>query len=180
MIYSVTEVLNRYQDFSHVPPDRLFLASERGTAVHDACLLKIARGIPPMNISDECEGYVLSFQRWFERYVAEVILTEERLVDADLGISGQIDLFCKGKSSYLLVDLKTPVTKNKSWRLQLAGYKHLLNNQFPEIPEKEIKVGSLRLHPEGKAPKMDWYEESYLQDFNYFLQALNLHRYFNS
>jgi hypothetical protein len=180
MIYSVTEVLGKYQDFSHVPPERLALAGERGTAVHDACLLKIARGIPALSIPDECAGYVESFQKWFHSRCEEVIFSEERLVDINLGCSGQVDLFCKDGAAYFLIDLKTPITKNKSWRLQLAAYKHLVVKRFPEIPESIIIPASLRLHPEGKTPKMDLYTESYLEDFNYFLQALNVHRFFNS
>lgn len=182
MIYSVTEVLQPWADFSHVPPERLFMASERGTAVHDACLMKTARGIPAIGIDEECAGYVESFQKWFDHFVDRVFFTEERLVDVNLGISGQIDLFCKAKDgTYPIIDLKTPVTKNKSWRLQLAGYRRLVIQDHPSIPEWLIKTGSLRLDPKGKAPKMDWYkQDTYLRDLNYLLQALNLYRYFHS
>lgn len=173
-IPSVTEVLNPWVDFSHVPPDRLLLASERGTRVHAACEA-YALGIwsPIDSIEEDIRYYVWSFRRWFDTQVAEVLLVEARLTDDRLGYTGQIDLAVVLRTAeVVIVDLKTPVTKSKSWRLQMAGYLNL----YP----RASKAGSLRLNPEGKVPKMDWYDGSAAQDLAVFLSALNCHRYFHS
>jgi hypothetical protein len=176
MIYpSVTEALKPWSDFSHIPPAVLEAASLRGTAVHDICA-NIARGLLVMNTPPEAEGYVASFRRWFDFMVDDVLLVEQRLVDPDFGYHGEPDLIVKSKSEgIILIDNKTPVQKLITWRIQLAGYRNLAvkNDITPD------RVGSLRLHPDGKTAKLDYYENS-LTDFNYFLQALNLYRLFNT
>lgn len=174
---SVTEVISPYTDFSRIPTDVLQKASKRGTAVHDICLLRIARGEFVMGIDPDHQGYIDSFRRWFDKIVDTVIATEERLADIAFGFHGQIDLLVKAKhGEILLPDLKTPLSKSKAWRVQMAGYKHLVD--ISDYPNPD-RVGSLRLSPEGKTPSMEWYEKG-AEDFNIFLSALNCYRFFNS
>jgi len=176
---SVTRVIAPWTKFDHVPEDVLTRAAERGTRVHEACRA-IAEGIGffPMSEEDRAiAGYVQSFRLWFEAVVKECIFTELELLDDHFGFVGHPDLLViSHEGERLLIDLKSPVTKSKTWRLQLAAYAHLCREAgyFPD------KIGSLRLHPEGKPPRMDWYEESTLQDFNVFLSCLNAYRFFNS
>jgi hypothetical protein len=176
MIYSsVTEVLKPWSDFSRIPPAVLEAASARGTIVHDICA-NIARGIFVMNVPEEAARYVASFQRWFDFLVNEVLLVETRLVDTDFGYHGEPDLIIKAKhGEIILVDNKTPVQLVKTWRLQCAGY----NNLAEKNGMKPDRTGSLRLNPDGGIAKMEYYQNS-LTDFNYFLQALNLWRLFNT
>lgn len=176
---SVTRIIAPWVDWSHVSPERLALAAERGTLIHDACrAVALDIGWFPITAEGrEITGYVQSFRRWFEAVVREVIFTERELSDDRLGFIGHPDLLVMSKDhEKLLIDLKSPVTKSKSWRLQLAAYGHLCE----QAGHRPDKIGSLRLHPEGKAPKMDWYEGSRLQDFNVFLSASNVYRFFNS
>lgn len=171
---SVTEILKPWSDFSMIPPAVLEAASVRGTAVHDACAT-IARGLPVLSMSQEIEGYVESYSRWFELMVDEVLLVEERLIDVAFGYNGEPDLIVRSNhQEIILVDNKTPVQLLKTWQLQCAGYYNLAVKQGI-TPDK---CGSLRLHPDGKIAKMEYYGNS-LNDFNLFLQALNLHRFFN-
>jgi len=175
MIYaSVTEVLQPWTDFSRIKPEVLEAAALRGTAVHDICAT-IARGLPVINTPQEIEGRVISFRRWFDLMVDEVLLVEERLVNTDLGYHGEPDLIIRAKSKeIILIDNKTPVQLVKAWQLQCAGYWNLAVKKGI-TPDK---CGSLRLHPDGGIAKMEYYNNN-LQDFNMFLQALNLHRFFN-
>lgn len=176
LIPSVTETLCPWSDFSHIPAKVLDAAATRGTAAHDACA-NIARGLMVINVPEEIEGYVTSFRRWFDFMVDEVLLVEERLVNTDFYYHGEPDLLIKARhGEIILVDNKTPVQLQVSWKLQLAAYRHLIITNKSITPDR---VGSLRLSPEGKTAKMDYYENS-LQDFNYFLQALNLYRLFNT
>lgn len=171
---SVTEVLQPWCDFSGIPPSVLEAAAARGTAVHDVCAT-IARGLPVFNAPPETDGYVTSFRRWFDFMVEDVLLVEERLVDPDFGFHGEPDLIIKSKAKeIILIDNKTPRTLVKSWRLQCSAYWHLATYKGIE----PVRTASLRLEPEGGIAKMDYYDNS-LQDFNLFLQALNLHRHFN-
>ncbi len=169
---TVTQVISPWADFSHIRPDVLNAAAERGTAVHAACTA-IATGLFPI-FPEQWEGYITSFRTWFDLMVKEVFLAEERMVDMDLGFTGQIDLLCRTTEGLALVDLKTPKPLSRSWRLQLAAYRHLciLAGRTPD------RIGSLRLSAEGRPPRMDWYENS-AEDMCMFLQALNLWRFFH-
>lgn len=175
---SVTRIIAPWVKWDHIPEERLAMAAERGTLIHSACTaISLDIGWFPMtNEIRAVIGYVDSFRMWFDAVVAEVIFTERELSDDRFGFIGHPDLLILSKArEILLVDLKSPVTKSKSWRLQLAAYGHLCE----QAGHRPDKIGSLRLHPEGKPPRMDWYEESRLQDFNIFLNCLAAHRFFN-
>ena len=171
---SVTQVLSPFADFSMIPADVLERSCLRGTAVHDACAT-IARGLPVMNLTPETAGYVDSYRRWYDLMVDEVLMVETRLVDLDFGFNGAPDLVIRAKNQeIILVDNKTPVQLIKSWRLQCAAYCALVSKNGI-VPARS---GSLRLHPDGGIARMDFYDNNQ-GDFNLFLQALNLYRYFN-
>jgi hypothetical protein len=174
-IPSTTEVLKPWNDFTHVPEDRLVFASERGTMIHEHCAAYAMNIFSPLAAHMEehynISGYVESFKRWFRSEVAEVLFVEERRADDRHGYHGQIDLCARLNSGdSVVVDLKSPVTKAKAWQLQMAAYLNL----YPEAS----KAGTLRLHPGGKVPKMDWYDKSATEDFAVFLSCLNAHRFF--
>lgn len=172
---SVTQALQPWADFSRIPPAVLEAASVRGTATHDACAT-IARGLPVINLTLEIEGYVDSYRRWFDLIVDEVLLVETRLVDLYFGYNGEPDLVIRAKNGeVLLVDNKTPIQLAKSWRLQCAAYCALVSKNGI-VPARS---GSLRLHPDGGIAKMDYYQNS-SSDFNLFLQALNIYRFFHN
>jgi len=169
---SVTEVMQPWVNFSRVPPRLLEAAAEICAAY--------AQGIPVigLGLDDERKGYFDSFRRWFDAFVDEVILSEERLFDEQIGFSGEPDLVVRVKKtvggSVDLIDLKTPLGLSKSWRVQLAGYQHLCEVKGIHID----RAGSLRLDPYGKVPKIDWYGGSVNQDFFIFMSCLNAHHFF--
>lgn len=172
-LYSVTEVLSPFADFSRVNPTTLENAAARGSRVHSICAA-IAQDLWVPEIPDECAGYIESFRGWFE-YVDEVVGVEVELKDLDLGFVGHLDLMLKlrGDFDLSITDLKTPVTKHPLWKAQLAAYKHLAEKAGYKIK----RVFSLRLSPEGKAPKVEEYLDS-AQDLRAFLAALTAYRYF--
>lgn len=172
---SVTEVLKPYCDFSSVPAAELDEAAARGTTVHDACA-SIAQGLPLFYIPKKIEGYLQSYIRWFDSIVDEVLLVEERLTDNEFGYHGAPDSIFKTKQGdVILVDNKTPTGLVRAWQLQCAGYYNLA----VKSGIRPDKTGSLMLNPEGKAAKVEYYENS-RTDFPMFLQALNLFRFFNT
>lgn len=169
----VTEIISPWSDFSDIPEATLQYAADRGSRVHEYCA-RIARGEFVMSVDADCAPYVDSFRRWFDSQVLEVLLVEERLEDPGFGYTGQIDLLIQAKSDRLiwLVDLKAPVISYKQWSMQIAAYRHLVEIKG-FLPER---TGSLQLSPEGKTPKMKWYQDS-ATDFNAFLSALSVHNY---
>jgi len=99
---SVTQALQPWADFSRIPPAVLEAAAARGTAVHDACAT-IARGLPLINVPNEIDGYVISYRRWFDLMVDEVLMVETRLVDLDFGYNGEPDLVIMAKNQEIVL-----------------------------------------------------------------------------
>jgi hypothetical protein len=171
---TVTQIINPWMDWSMIPPGTLQYAADRGTLIHDLCA-RHSKGHYVVT-ADEYRPYLESFQQWFELMVKEVILVEERMYDTVWLYSGQIDLLAVLNDGRIaLCDEKTPITTQKSWRVQLAGYHNLckVNGYSP------VCNGSLQLSPKGKMAKMTWYEST-AADLNQFLTDLNSYRYYHS
>jgi hypothetical protein len=175
----VTEVLSHWTDFSKIPADVLDHASKRGSRVHAICAA-LARGEWIAKILPEDAGYVESFKWWLLNVVEKVHIVERRFEDKALGYQGKPDLVVtiKGDSVMTLVDLKTPVQAGKTWAAQLTAYRNLLHRNCFNLDLHGMKTGSLRLSPEGKPPKMTYYENDQ-RDLAGFLAALQCHKYFN-
>ena len=173
---SVTQVLSVYADFSMVPAATLEHAAARGTAVHRACAA-IAQGLWVPSLSEEAIPYVTSFKHWWP-LVQEAYAVEQELVDPAYGYRGHPDLIVRlaGENFARVVDLKTPITKNPLWAAQIAAYINLAKQVIPEGMEIK-RSGTLRLSPQGKAPKYDEYTES-ARDFHVFVAALTAYKYF--
>jgi len=168
---SVTQILSPYVDFSKVPEHILSWATKRGKTVHNICAA-ICQGLWFPSVPSECVGYVESFQRWFERYVEEVVFVEKRFYHPIYQYSGQIDLYVKlEKIGYAVIDNKTPIVDDPTWKGQMAGYAELLKTNKHQLD----KIGTLQLDPNGKVPKMIWYEDR-AKDLNDFLAALTAGR----
>lgn len=172
-LYRVTKILSTYADYSKIPVSILEHAQERGTIVHKVCgnyALGIYSPAP-----EEYKGYIKSFTDWFNEYVDEVLFVEKEFQEKALGFFGHPDigLIIRGDKKPSLCDLKTPISHSRLWRLQLAAYKHLLLKKYPTLS----RVFSLRLDPAGGKPKFKDYTDTYLEDLNIFLSAINVHRF---
>ena len=173
---STTQVISPHIDFSMVPPSVMEIATARGSLVHDLCA-RHAQGewIPPDLIREDCKGYFDSFLQWFE-LVETVHFVEGELIDEVYQFCGHPDIIVtmKGQQFPRVVDLKTPVSRAKSWRLQIAAY-----NRLAEVNNFHVKQsGALRLSPKGRPPTYDEYANS-AEDFNVFLSCLSSWNYFN-
>lgn len=170
----VTEVISTFNDFGFVSKEVLEAACERGTLVHDMCEL-YALDMLIMAVPPHVKGYVDCFKEWFDNYVTEVILTETRLNDDGLKLTGKIDylLKMKGSNQLVILDIKTPVSKSKTWQLQTSAYQKLLD----EV--KGIKVDRrvcLMLSNEGKPAKIIEYTSE--KDIEIFMKAFEVHKFF--
>lgn len=153
---SVTEVLRPYQDFSGVLPEKLDIATRRGSRVHTVCLaIAGGRWAPPL--PEEYEGYRQSFQWWLDSCVTRVYEVEPEWEDEVLGFIGHPDLIVhmKGDRKLTVADLKTPVALKRIWRMQLAGYGRLAEVNGYEIE----RVGTLRLKANGGFPIFDHFKD---------------------
>ncbi|HQP29669.1 MAG TPA: hypothetical protein PLD71_10620 [Syntrophales bacterium] len=171
---SVTQTMGPWTDkvLAKIPEALLDRAAKRGTAVHDYCG-RIALGEWVVGIPTEHQGYVTSFNLWFDSQVAEVILVETRLYDEILMFHGRPDLIVRlVDGRFALVDLKTPVQHHRAWAVQLAAYNHLATGNKYQIDVS----GTLRLDNGGRTPTMKWYTEG-KRPFVTFQSALNVHHY---
>lgn len=172
----VTEILSVYKNFDQVPAHILYQACERGTKVHDLCELYALH----MLIEKPCEevkGYFYSFKNWFDTYVTDIVMVEERLFDRDLFLTGKFDLLCKTKGSdkLVLVDYKTCALSDRSWCLQMAAYSALLYKMHDIEVDRRI---TLRLRKDGSSPILDEYF-NHQNDKKLFFNQLEIYRYFN-
>jgi len=174
--YSATKVLSPYfNPGGKIPQYRLEEAIPRGNEVHRFSTETAKGEWYPKPVL--YEGYCDSFLWWFERCVAEVFLVEKELVDGTLGFLGHPDLLVRlvWNKRPSIVDLKTPATKQKAWRMQIAAYTHLaMVNGYPDLDPG----GSLRLQADGRSPRFDEYQHKHM-DFAAFLSALNVYRFLN-
>lgn len=173
---SVTQVLGLFADFSRIPEATLAAAAERGTRVHAACAM-LAQGLWMPYQEPEIALYVESFGVWMDQAVDEVLDVELKVTDYANGYCGHLDLavIMRGDTLPSIIDLKTPVTKNRLWSAQLAAYRHAYQVQTGSIVSR---VASLRLKKDEGPAIFDEYHES-ARDFAAFLAALNAYRWFN-
>lgn len=171
---SVTQILQPWQDFSHVPPGRLQEAAGRGKEIHAICA-NIALDLWVPDIPDNCKGYIESFRLWLP-VVEGVIAVEKRLYSHTYRFKGRLDFICliQGDKGLTVVDLKSPVAKSKTWPLQTAAYRHLALMEWPNI----TRIATLQLSPEGKSAKLREYTGSMERDFAVFLNCLTAFNYF--
>jgi hypothetical protein len=170
---SVTKALSPYGDFSRIPKDVLAAACLRGGVIH-AAAATYSKGLWVRPLPPSYQGYFDSFVNWFEQYVDQVLLVEARLSCDTYGIIGKPDLACiLVDGRFVVVDLKTPVSEQPTWKAQLAAYRYLVGTTSLGTPE----CMSLILKGNGKAAKAYPYEYSD-SDFAAFLSALNAYRYF--
>ena len=171
-IYSVTEVLGKYFDWSKIPDQILAKACRRGSIVHSACAARALGGYVG-RVPELYSGYLHSFDEWFESNVFKTILCEHRITCNRLGFTGQLDFVFELISGELaLVDIKTPAVHGSSWACQLAAYDYLLKLEGITVD----CMLSLRLKLRGGAALGQRYEGNRANDFNVFLSALNSHR----
>lgn len=172
---SVTRILSPWADFSRVPDDVLAHAAERGTLVHRACACHLT-GVWSPPVTPEIAGYVLSFEQWAP-VVADVTLVEDALVDEGAGYQGHPDLICRlqGDDCLTLVDFKTPLSRAKAWRPQLAAYQALAQKRGLDVR----RLMSVRLKKNAGRPIVNESTATAAHDLAVFRNALACWKYFN-
>jgi hypothetical protein len=172
----VTEIIKPFTNYDKIPFTILNRAAERGTSVHAICAA-LAKGLwlPDSMIDEEYKGYISSFKKWSEEQVEKFLIIEKRYVDDTLEYSGQLDFVveCKNKDIYL-VDIKTSSSPQKTYSIQMAAYKRLL-----EIHDVQIKGAMLiYLNKDGDFPKIHMIND-FTEETLVFISALRCYNYFN-
>lgn len=173
----VTSIIAPYNDFSHVPPDRLEAAALRGTGVHQYLNAYLNDLFLPK--PEGAEGYCDSGSRWIDLNVKRVISAEREYRDEVLGYYGHPDAVLELTTGKIWIpDWKSPLIESKSWALQIAGgYHHLICAAHRYKPENVIP-GALMLDPKGGTAHMKRYDREQDYYFAIFIGLLNAAKYF--
>lgn len=167
----VTSVLSVYQDFSKVNPDVLDYASDRGVRVH-AAIPKILddQWIP---IQEDIKGYIASFEIFKREMIHRTVFCEKTFTCEIYRLTGTLDwggFLVDHPDWFTIIDWKSPLNRQRTWFSQLAAYQYLAREYEPK------RAGSLRLHPKGKLPKMDWADD-YERAWDAYQHGLISYRY---
>lgn len=181
-IPSVTEVLGLYADFSMINPAVLAHACERGTKVHTAIAAHL-QGLWVPALDQEVQQYFNSFRRWADIMLDKVVLIESEGICDCYGYMGHYDsaLILKGDDPYAVsvLDWKTPVTAQKTWKAQNASYCHLVEKHSGIDPRFHIhRTGSIMLSSKGKTAKIHENTHEKNECFNAFIAALTAYKFF--
>lgn len=172
----VTEVLRPFTNFQNVSAYTLEKAAARGSSVHAICA-GIARGgwIPDTMIHESFVGYVESFQQWMKEQVQKFVIIEKRYSDDNLMYTGQLDFVILGNDDKLyLVDIKTSAKPQKTYPVQMAAYRQLLEKHNVTVEG----VMLVYLDKDGEFPNVDFFDDL-TTEFSVFCAALNCWKYFN-
>lgn len=141
-------------------------AMELGSRVHAVTELYDIEPDKPVNVREyDANGKIVfeyDMQVWgmLARYVdfttrfkPEMLAVEQVLCSETLGIGGQVDRVMNLNGERWLVDLKSGAFVYEEYDLQLAAYKYLWDEQFPEYPIAHMGILHLnaQTRTEGKA-----------------------------
>ena len=148
----VTEIIAS-DEYDHIDSGVLERAQIRGTQIHNAIADELWGSLALYDPA--YTGYMQSWRRWHERSnIDSIVLTESRLYDDELMITGQIDLLAQCGDKVILYDWKTSVNPSQAWEYQATMYIYLLRvNGFSVIDTAYF----LRLKKDGTDPKLSIY-----------------------
>jgi len=144
-------------------------AAEFGSYIHDWCH-DVVRGCTPFP-----DPLVDAFAQWFKATVKEVVLAEKPVWSDRYRYAGRPDLVAilKGDRSIpTVIDIKTTTDIWPEMGLQLAAYQQAMEEQGIKTKRRII------VHLSKKTEKLKTKEFSNSMDFNMFLYALSLYKYF--
>lgn len=164
----VTDVLAAFSGVDKIPKQILEVAADRGTRAHKA-IDGMLKNLGSWGIEEDIAPYIASYNEWAVKN-PEVIATEERFYDNELGITGQIDLICKIDGQTWIIDFKTSSKPYAYWELQLSAYKHLAGYAGMKID----RMAALHLCKHGGPCDLIEYQDR----FPLFLNCLEVYKYF--
>lgn len=147
-------------------------AQVKGTTVHDYIENKIKTGEDPAELHPEYGGYYQGFSRFLSEYQIDPILQEIRVSCDHHRYAGRIDFYGKivigGVEVLALIDFKTSNFLKDDYGLQLAAYKHALEDMGHKVDATYI----LHLKSNGTYQLVE-----YKEDFKNFVNVREVFRW---
>ena len=171
----VSDILKPYSKLDGIPISFLEKAADRGTRVHEYCT-EYSQNVFLSDIDEDCLPYVNSFIKWFDEKKIKLLYIGDRMYHHGMKVTGEYDLIVDlGDGKNTLLDLKTSAKESKSWSLQLAAYKFLVEHNFKMNIERRCV---LMLPKTGSCAKLIEYQD-HLTDQSLFISAVYLYHHFN-
>lgn len=165
MLPTVTQILRPFIATEFMTDE----GRDKGTAVHDLCqeVLEGRSSVPNFKYA----GYMISFDKFIQKYLDSYVFLEKRLKDNSYGFSGRPDglfyITLRNDGSYI-GDWKTGGMQ-KTYAGQLAGYWHLARkNGYSDC----VGGFDLILDKDGKMAR-PVFVDHIEREFRYFLNALS-------
>ena len=169
---SVTHIIDHVlQDLSHIPPDVLRAAGNRGTAVHKACELADLGTLDYGALDPALFPYVEAWERFKAETKFVPIRVEARVHSEVYGYAGTLDRIGSMNYRETLIDIKSGEVY-PSAGVQLAAYnkaaleRGLIAGLLPRYAVQLRDDGTYSLHP---------FTDSV--DFNVFAAALQIYHF---
>lgn len=151
-------------------------AGDIGTRVHDGCEA-INMGREWYATDAQTEAMIRAYEDWYKSTVKRVLVAETPVICRTYRYAGRLDLLAvlKGDKLPTLIDIKTGNSVYQDVPLQLAAYKHALEQAGFRI-KRRLVVHVDKREP-GRLTTIEY--EDHDQDFRLFLYALALWRHFH-
>lgn len=170
---SVSTVLGHFMDFSRVPRDVLEHKRKIGRATHKA--IELGDDLDPDSIDEAVKPFFDSWLLFKATKPLRIIASERIVYSHKHRVAGRLDFnveFLDEPNVYWQIDAKCVYAMSPATALQTSAYLELWNER--ETPRLTRRAG-LQLQPDGSMAKLYPYKDR--NDFNYFLNSLNCHRW---
>lgn len=166
-IPSVTQVLDRLHDFSHVPMEVLEAAKTRGSNVHSACQFFDEGDLDESSLEPSELGYVQAWQRFCAEHHPNWSMIETPLYHPVFCYAGTPDrigsILSGGVRIDAQVDIKTSASSHPVWGVQTAAYNAAANFTGRRF--------TCQLRANGTYKLIEWSDPT---DWPVFLSLINL------
>lgn len=136
VVPSVTQLLDRMQDWRFLSDDLLEAARDRGSYVHKLCEIDDrTQDLHPDEERGPHWSRLLAWRKFCRDYGANWEAVEEMGYSARLDYAGTLDR--RGRlekvtpHSLWLIDIKTSASPSRVWGLQLAAYRNIIAERDP-------------------------------------------------
>ena len=164
----VSEIVSCFSGIDRIPPQVLKDAAHRGEMVH-RMIEGFFKGIGAPDSCDPFRPYYDSFKALYDKKPFIPAWMEQRFFSRSMMITGKPDIMTDDGR---LIDYKTGASIQKSWPVQLAGYRKLLNEN--DVYPKSYHI--LWMNGKSSAKFIEYNIDEYDTIFD---SCLKLYRYFN-
>lgn len=157
VVPSVTQLMQRLQDWGFVPPDVLAAAQERGTDVHLLTQFHDEGDLAPETIGDK-GAYLDAWIDFCATYKVEWSGIECQGFSQRFGFAGTYDrkgkLLLTSERDLWLIDIKTSAVRHRCMGMQLAAYRQIEAEK--DSAWMLARRATVQLKPNGKYDFREW------------------------